>query len=118
MANLNLKINNKSYAISCDDGQEQRVLELADFVDGHVRAVAQSGAAQGEAHSTVLASLMISNEIFELKEQVACLEQHLNGDLPAPQPQAPSIDEAGLAERIGKISARVRDLDARIKQVA
>ena len=33
MANVNIKFNGKDYLLSCDDGQEDNLIELANFLD-------------------------------------------------------------------------------------
>ena len=33
MANVNIKFNNKDYLLSCDDGQEENLKELANHLD-------------------------------------------------------------------------------------
>ena len=33
MANVNIKFNNKDYLLSCDDGQEENLRELANHLD-------------------------------------------------------------------------------------
>ena len=33
MANVNVKFNNKDYLLSCDDGQEENLKELANHLD-------------------------------------------------------------------------------------
>ena len=33
MANVNIKFNNKDYLLSCDDGQEESLKELAAHLD-------------------------------------------------------------------------------------
>ena len=33
MANINIKFNNKDYLLSCEDGQEENLKELADYLD-------------------------------------------------------------------------------------
>ncbi len=33
MANVNIKFNNKEYLLSCDEGQEENLKELADYLD-------------------------------------------------------------------------------------
>lgn len=40
MAEVNLSIYGKSYGIACDDGQEDRVLELGGYVDARLREIA------------------------------------------------------------------------------
>ena len=33
MANVSIKFNNKDYLLSCDDGQEESLKKLAEFLD-------------------------------------------------------------------------------------
>ena len=33
MANINVKFNNKEYLLSCDEGQEENLKELASYLD-------------------------------------------------------------------------------------
>ena len=33
MANVNIKFNNKDYLLSCDDGQEESLKKLVNFLD-------------------------------------------------------------------------------------
>ena len=33
MANVNIKFNGKDYLLSCDDGQEEHLLELAEYLN-------------------------------------------------------------------------------------
>ena len=33
MANVNIKFNNKDYLLSCDDGQEESLKSLTQFLD-------------------------------------------------------------------------------------
>ena len=33
MANVNIKFNNKDYLLSCDDGQEESLIKLTEFLD-------------------------------------------------------------------------------------
>ena len=50
MAEVTLKINNRGYGLSCEDGEEQRVLDLASYVDSRLQDIAKAGAATNESH--------------------------------------------------------------------
>ena len=69
MAQVSININGRQYGISCDDGQEQRVRDLATYINASVGDIASAGAAQNEAHLLVLAALVLTDEVFELKEK-------------------------------------------------
>ena len=68
MSEVNVTINGRVYGIACDEGQQQRVLDLAKYVDARLREIAQAGAASNEAHLLVLTSIIMADEVFDLKE--------------------------------------------------
>ena len=69
MAEISITINGRNYGISCDDGQEKRVQELAKFVDGRLKEIARAGAASNESHLLVLTSIILADEIADMKAQ-------------------------------------------------
>lgn len=70
MSEITISINGRNYDITCDKGQEGRVLDLATYVDQRVREISQSGAAYNDSHLLVLATLFLSNELLEAREGV------------------------------------------------
>ena len=47
MPEVTLQINGRGYGIFCDEGQEERILELAAFIDSRLQDIAAAGAASG-----------------------------------------------------------------------
>lgn len=78
MAEVNVTINGRTFGIACDDGQEQRVLDLGKYVDERLRDISRAGAANNESHLMVLTSLVLADEVFDLLE---------NGGQGAPAPK-------------------------------
>lgn len=68
MAEIKLVINNRTYDMACDDGQEDRIRQLASYVDGKITSIAQAGGSRNENHLLMLTSLVLADEIFDLKE--------------------------------------------------
>ncbi|MEM6414384.1 MAG: cell division protein ZapA [Pseudomonadota bacterium] len=68
MAEVDLDINNHSYRVACEDGQEQRLHNLAVYLDSHVKHLADSLGQIGEARLMLLASLTICDELLEIKD--------------------------------------------------
>ena len=68
MAEVNVTINGRTFGIACDDGQEQRVLDLGKYVDERLREISKAGAAHNDAHLLVLTSLVLADEVFDLLE--------------------------------------------------
>ena len=71
MSDVNLSIHGKIYNVACDVGQERRVAELGKYVDARLREIAAAGAATNEAHLLVLTTLVLADEIYELRDIVA-----------------------------------------------
>ena len=49
MSEVNITINGRNFGISCEDGQEQRVLDLSNYVDTRLKNIAKAGAATNES---------------------------------------------------------------------
>ena len=65
MSQFEVAINGRSYVISCDEGQDQHLSRLADYVDKRVKELVSSVGQVGEARLLVMASLLIADELYE-----------------------------------------------------
>lgn len=110
MAEVNLVIHGRNYTISCDDGQEQRLMDLANNIDQRMKEISKSGAANNEMHLLVLTSLIMADEIFDLKENLNQVGQHAHEAGESFQQQEVAIANAidHLADRIDYIAERVQ----------
>ena len=67
MGEVTVKVNNKPYTVGCADGQEARVTELARIFDERVEMVVGDVGAIGEVRLFLMAALLMSDELQELK---------------------------------------------------
>ena len=65
MPQFEVAINGRSYVISCDEGQDQHLSRLAEYVDKRVKELVSSVGQVGEARLLVMASLLIADELSE-----------------------------------------------------
>ena len=77
MTSVNIIVNDRSYAIACEEGQEERVESLGRYIDKRVSDIAGAGAAHNESQLMVLTSLIITDELFELREEVKMLKAQM-----------------------------------------
>lgn len=112
MPTVSLTINGRNYSIACDDGQERRVMELGHFVDKRLREIARGAGAVSEQHLMVLTSILMADELFELREQAETAEQ-----APASFPQAAANDEQN-AEREAHMADMISTLAKKIEAVS
>ena len=66
MSQVDVQINGKSYNVSCDDGQEDHLLELAGYVDQRVQELIKSVGQVGDTRILVMACLLIADELAEI----------------------------------------------------
>lgn len=74
MAQVDIRINGRVYKVTCDDGQEHRLTELAAFFDRRVASVADDLGQIGDARLMMLAALTVCDELFESKARAGDLE--------------------------------------------
>ncbi|MBI1327948.1 MAG: cell division protein ZapA [Alphaproteobacteria bacterium] len=113
MGEVAVKLNGRTYDIACDDGQENRVRELAAYVDNKARDVARSGAAQTETHLMVLTSIILSDEIVELQRGIADVQSRMQ-QKSSPKPGLSKEDEKAVADMITQLAKKI---DALAKKV-
>ncbi len=63
MAEITIHINGRPYEITCDDGQEGHVVDLAAYVDSRLQHIARAGGAYNDPHLLVLTSLILADEL-------------------------------------------------------
>jgi cell division protein ZapA len=71
MRQVAITIGGKIYRLQCRPGEEQRVCDLGDVLDGHVtRLMAETGAPLSD-RLLVMAALLILDEFMDLKAKGA-----------------------------------------------
>src|SRR5690606_18895681 len=67
----------KSYRMACDEGQEERLEGLAAQLDRYVRHLRESFGEIGDLRLTVMAGIMVLDELAELKKKVLGMESEM-----------------------------------------
>ena len=70
MANVNIKFNNKEFLLSCDDGQEDHLQELANHLNERFDNLKSSLGNIGENKLLLITSITTMDEYFETKKKV------------------------------------------------
>ena len=70
MAQVDVSVNGQSYRIACEDGQEDRLVDLAAMVDEKVIGLVNQIGQVGSNRLLVMASLIIADELVDLKNEV------------------------------------------------
>ena len=69
MAQVDVSVNGQSYRIACEDGQEDRLVDLAAMVDEKVIGLVNQIGQVGSNRLLVMAALIIADELVDLKNE-------------------------------------------------
>ncbi len=78
MANVNIKFNNKDYLLSCDDGQEESLKKLAEFLDKKYSYLQDKLGNIGENKLLLITTIQLIDEYFDLKQKVNVQKKKLS----------------------------------------
>jgi len=106
VAQVRINVNGVGYAVTCDDGQEARVRDLASAFDERVQALAEQIGQVGDARLMLLAALTVCDELHE------ALAARQNAEARVADLDSASEDSA--AKVLQAAAARVRAISARL----
>lgn len=74
MAQLNVEVNGRPYAVGCEDGQEGHLMELARLFDHQVRQVSQDMGQLGDTRLFLMGALLLADELYDARNRLASLQ--------------------------------------------
>jgi cell division protein ZapA len=108
MAQVSLTINGRSFAVTCEDGQEARIRRLGQYIDAKIAEFVRSVGQVGEARLLLLAALVIADELADAEEALRVAQsgsQAADAEAAAAEAMASGID--AIAQRVEAIAARL-----------
>jgi cell division protein ZapA len=78
MSHINVTINGRQYRMACEEGQEVRLLKLAENLETRVEALRGKFGEIGDQRLTVMAALTACDELLDAGTRIRALEQELN----------------------------------------
>ena len=70
MANVNITFNGKEFLLSCDDGQEEHLMELAEHLNNKFAGLKSKLGNIGENKLLLITSIKVMDEYFETKKKI------------------------------------------------
>ena len=77
MAQVTVTIDGKQYRMACDEGQEEHLIDLASRFDRYVTHLKGSFGEIGDQRVTVMAGIMVMDELSELQKRVRGMESEI-----------------------------------------
>ena len=78
MANVNIKFNGKEFLLSCEDGQEEHLEELALYLNEKFSNLKNSLGNIGESKLLLITSISILDEYYETKKKIDIQKKEIN----------------------------------------
>ncbi|MDA9507051.1 MULTISPECIES: cell division protein ZapA [unclassified Bradyrhizobium] len=77
MSHINVTINGRQYRMACEEGQEVRLLKLAESLETRIQSLRGKFGEIGDARLTVMAALTVCDELVDAGNRVRTMEQEL-----------------------------------------
>jgi cell division protein ZapA len=74
---VNVLVNGRAYTVACDEGEEEHVRELGQFVDKRVRELSGSVGQVGDARILLMAALVIADDLADALAKLHETEKEL-----------------------------------------
>jgi len=71
MPQVDVSINGRRYSIACDDGEQDHLKQLAQYVDGRVKELVSSVGQVGDQRLLVMTSLLVADELAEAYAKIS-----------------------------------------------
>jgi cell division protein ZapA len=78
MSHINVTINGRQYRMACEEGQEVRLLKLAETLESRVEQLRGKFGEIGDQRLTVMAALTACDELLDANARIRNLEQELS----------------------------------------
>lgn len=115
MAEVKIFINGRAYDISCDAGQEGRIVDLAKYIDQKLQQISRSGSAYNDAHLQVLTLLVLADELFDERDSTATSPRAVRA---APPVAAGKDEEQAVLRVLEQMTKRIEGIASKVLQAS
>jgi cell division protein ZapA len=78
MSHINVTINGRQYRMACEEGQEVRLLKLAENLETRIQSLRGKFGEIGDARLTVMAALTVCDELVDTSQRIRSLEDEIS----------------------------------------
>jgi len=103
MATVDVRIQGRTHTLQCDDGQENRLRQVAQYLDRRLQDAAKATGGANDARVLVLTSLMICDELADARDEIDGLRKRIDAV------------EAQASTALERVAGRIEDLAGRLE---
>ena len=107
MSNVVVTINERTYELTCNDGQEQHLRGLAADIARRVDELTKTVGQPGEGRLLLMVALLLADELADANAEIDRLQREHG--------RAPAIDEEAVAASLERLAKHVQDIAARLE---
>jgi cell division protein ZapA len=109
MNHVNVTINGRQYRMACEDGQEARLLNLAESLESRIGSLRGKFGEIGDARLTVMAALTVCDELLDAGQRIRNLEEELEAlrDIRAVAADRARATQTAVANALNSAAARI-----------
>jgi len=115
---VNVLVNGRAYTVACDDGEEDHVRELGQYLDKRVRELSGSVGQVGDARLLLMAGLVIADEVSEALAKLEERDKEISA-LKSARAEASETQqeyEERAADALEGAAARIEAIAVRLKR--
>ena len=118
MSHVSVTISGRQYRMACEDGQEGHLMKLAAGLDKRIGDLRERFGEIGDMRLTVMAAIMVADELSEVGKRVGRLEQELAGLQDARTASADRAQQmqAALATALNAASERIDEVTRNLNE--
>jgi cell division protein ZapA len=109
MNHVNVTINGRQYRMACEEGQEARLLRLAESLETRIEGLRGKFGEIGDARLTVMAALTVCDELSDAGNRIRALEEELAAlrDVRAAAADRAKATQVAVANALNAASDRI-----------
>ena len=107
MGQVSVTLHDRIYRLVCDDGEEDRLVELATYVKSKVDHLTREIGYVGDERLMLMAALMIADELWDARSASASSGAELARSIVPPATARPDATEPEPVRRLKSLAAKM-----------
>jgi cell division protein ZapA len=116
MAQVTVTIDSKTYRMACEEGQEEHLSDLAGRFDRYVGHLKNQFGEIGDLRITVMAGIMVMDELHELQRRMRGLEAEVETLKKTRDNALSKVDKTDhdLAEALSEVTDKIEQIAGKL----
>jgi cell division protein ZapA len=112
MSHVNVTINGRQYRMACEEGQENRLLRLAENLEARISGLRGKFGEIGDQRLTVMAALMVADELMDASQRIRGFEEEIAAlrDVRVVAAERARVTQTAVANALNSASERIEKM--------